>query len=413
MIITRARDISREANAHPRRLWSAQLLALLGAASIVVGCHAFPGEPGDGGVTDALLADGTHVDADSGDADGLIDGDLEDGGGLDAELAAALDEALERGLAAARGRGALAAVEVLGQGRWLGAAGDDELSPSMPFRVGSITKMFIAVLVLQLVDEGTLDLEDTLGAWFPGVDNAESITIRQLLQHTSGVYDYTASSRFRDDFERDPHRVIGIEEVLGYVAENSPAFAPGSRWQYSNTGYYLLGAMLEAASGLSIAELLRDRISAPLGLESTFYEPQEDIPDDLAPGYSTLFGAGVEVSDAYDVSVAGPSGAIVSRAADLLSFLAALASGELVPPSLREQWLDPVDAGFGLGYGLGVMLFPFPGRTPFGHDGSIFGYITVISHFPADGISTVMFMNYDGGDLNSLALELLEALGLV
>ncbi len=238
------------------------------------------------------------------------------------------------------------------------------------------------------------------------------ITIRQMLQHTSGIYDYLQSPTFQARVREAPLRELGVAEVVGYVMEGEPSFAPGEGWSYSNSNYYLLGAILERVSGETLADLLQARITEPLALASTGYEPAAPVAD-LLPGYGAPFAGPGVVTDTYDPTLAGPAGAMTSTAGDLLSFLRALESGARPPSGERDAWLTTIPASGGVSYGLAVMSFPLPGHASFGHTGSIWGYESFAAFFPDDGIRLVVVLNQTGADVNAVLVEMLGALDLL
>lgn len=364
------------------------------------------------------------IDAPEGEADAAPDFDAAAGDaaveepwppGLDPDTEADLQEALERGLEESGSYSVIAGVAIEGEGRWVGVAGEDEgLERGALFRIGSITKMFVAVLGLLAVRDGTLSLDDTLDRWFPTVDNADAITLRQLLQHTSGIFNYTASTTWFAGVVEDPHRVMTMDDLLGTIAAEEPTFAPGADWSYSNSGFYLMGAILEQESDASLTDLLHGRIWGPLAMDATFYEPGEDTPA-LVPGWSPAFTGFVDpMAEGYDPSLTGPAGGVVSTADDMLDFLGVLAAddGALLTAEENALMHDTVDAGDDVGYGLGLMEFPYPGTPIWGHEGSIWGYHSILTHFPDDGVDLVLLVNRDGADLNAVALAILDALGI-
>jgi CubicO group peptidase (beta-lactamase class C family)/pimeloyl-ACP methyl ester carboxylesterase len=240
------------------------------------------------------------------------------------------------------------------------------LLPTDRFRIYSITKTFTAVLVLQLVDEGVLTLDDTVADWLddPGVariPNVEQITVRQLLTHTSGVYDYFAedSPFWQDAYlgeEADWSRVWTPEELLAYAdgASHAPDFAPGEGVRYSNTGYILLGLIVEEATGHDFADRLHQQILDPLGMADTFFAATEPVPGGTAQGYH-LFGDELVNVSATHLSAQWTEGGIISTTHDLMRFADALFGGELLQPaSLQEMVTFVPSERPGIAWGMGV-----------------------------------------------------------
>jgi D-alanyl-D-alanine carboxypeptidase len=276
-----------------------------------------------------------------------------------------------------------------GQQTWQGASGLGDLGAKRParagdrFRIGSVTKSFVATLVLQLVGEGRLRLDDNLERWLPGlVPKGERITVRQLLNHTSGLYNYT------DDLPEPPRR-FRPRELVAIATGHKPLFAPGTEFSYSNTNYILAGMLVERVAGDRLAAQLQRRIFRPLGLDVTeLPTTQERIAGPHARGYSPP-DEGWRVTDGparlvdvteMDTSWAWAAGAMVSTTADLARFYQALLGGQLLAPELLKQMRTTVDAsqpGRGMRYGLGLeVLRPGCGTELWGHTGSLEGYGT-------------------------------------
>jgi D-alanyl-D-alanine carboxypeptidase len=276
-----------------------------------------------------------------------------------------------------------------GQQTWQGASGLGDLGAKHParagdrFRIGSVTKSFVATLVLQLVGEGRLSLDDNLERWLPGlVPSGDQITVRQLLNHTSGLYNYT------DDLPEPPRR-FRPRELVAIATGHKPLFAPGTRFSYSNTNYILAGMIVERVTGDRLAAQLQRRIFRPLGLDTTeLPTTQERIAGPHARGYSPP-DKGWRVTDGparlvdvteMDTSWAWAAGAMVSTAADLARFYQALLGGQLLAPELMAAMRTTVDASQfrrGARYGLGLeMLRHGCGAELWGHTGSLEGYGT-------------------------------------
>ncbi len=263
-------------------------------------------------------------------------------------------------------------------------ATDAALRPGAEFRIGSITKTFVATVVLQLVGEGSLDLDEPVARRLPGLlAGGQQITVRQLLNHTSGLPDYPA----------DPELFAGIVEnrvweprELVALAEKQPQlFEPGSAWMYSSTNYIVAGLLIEAVTGRPLARELDRRIFARLRLRHTSfpataarlsgYHAHGYISTDFIP---TADGEPLDVTG-YNPSYAWAAGAIVSNAADLSTFYKALLSGRLLDaPLLREMKQtvaeDPSDAQSTFRYGLGLERIDDACGANWGHRGTVYGY---------------------------------------
>jgi D-alanyl-D-alanine carboxypeptidase len=259
------------------------------------------------------------------------------------------------------------------------------MRPWLHYRVGSVTKPFVATVVLQLVAEGRLSLSDTVARWLPGIlPYDDQVTIRQLLNHTSGVPDYTLEPIIR--LYSDPRarfRAWTPRELVALVADQPPDFPPGTAWRYSNTGYILAGMIVEAATRHRLARELARRIFRPLGLRDTFFPVNRPtIPRPYARGYSLPLGQ--EQGPLLDFTVLNPSvawaaGALVSNLGDLEHFFRALLGGRLLPPRLLAAMTTPVPTGQpGFGYGLGLIVIDTPAGRLLGHDGAIPGFLNIV-----------------------------------
>jgi D-alanyl-D-alanine carboxypeptidase len=247
-----------------------------------------------------------------------------------------------------------------------GAPVDDEGM----MRIASVTKTFVATVVLQLAGEGRLSLEDTAEDWLPGVVqtdeiDGDEITVRQLLQHTSGLPDYDDPEDWGTEahFQRTRYEVADPLETVQAALEQGPVFEPGEDWSYSNPGYILLGMIIEEATGHHWAKEVNDRIVRPLELGDTFWAGfTAKLPEPHANAYHR-FEPGGDLVDVTEFIDHDASGGLVSTTADVDRFMRALWNGELLAPSqLRQmQQTVPVTAeGFDqiwpgeIGYGLGL-----------------------------------------------------------
>ncbi|MEV0660510.1 serine hydrolase domain-containing protein [Actinomadura luteofluorescens] len=273
------------------------------------------------------------------------------------------------------------------------------------FRIGSMTKPFVAAVVLQLVGEHRVSLDAPVDRYLPGVvpGNGEyrrKITIRRLLQHTSGVPDYLAYLN-PQEILKDPLAHHDTRDLVNLALAHPPVFAPGTGWSYSNTNYLLAGMLIEKVTGRTWGEEVRRRIITPLGLRETS-APQDAsaIPGPHPRGYVRP-GRDAPLVDltAFNPSVAGPAGGMISSGADVDRFLGALVGGRLLRPAqLREMMRTrPTGAADGRAYGLGLESRPLPcGGLYWGHGGDVFGYETA-SGATVDGGQATVMVNLDPG----------------
>lgn len=273
------------------------------------------------------------------------------------------------------------------------------------FRIGSMTKMFVATVVLQLVAEHKIELDAPIDRYLPGVvrgngNDGRAITVRELLQHTSGLPDYMDYVS-EQSVITDPLTGYSPQDLLNIALAHPPLFPPGTAESYSNTDYVLAGLLIQAVTGRPYGEEIDRRIIDPLGLHDTSVPVDEPgIPGAHPQGYAELPGsAPVDVSD-FNPSLAYASGAMISSAADMNRFLGALLQGRLLPPAeLRAmQSTVPTGDGSGSGYGLGLEGIPLPcGGRFWGHDGGILGFETMSGATPGGRAVTVMVNLNPGG----------------
>ncbi|MGG0207141.1 serine hydrolase domain-containing protein [Bacillus mycoides] len=273
---------------------------------------------------------------------------------------------------------------------WGYAAGVADLSSKQPmktdfrFRIGSVTKTFIATVLLQLAGENRLNLDDSIEKWLPGVIqgngyDGKQITIRQMLNHTSGIAEYSRSKEA--DFTHTK-RLYTAEELVKIGLSMPPDFAPGKGWSYSNTGYVLLGILIEKVTGNSYAEEIENRIIEPLELSNTFLPGNSSVIPGTkhARGYVQLDGAS-ELKDVtyFNPSIGSSAGDMISTADDLNKFFSYLLGGKLMKEQQLKQMLTTVPTGRAeIGrYGLGIYETKLQsGVTIWGHGDSIPGFVT-------------------------------------
>ncbi|WP_410660383.1 serine hydrolase domain-containing protein [Amycolatopsis sp. lyj-112] len=254
-------------------------------------------------------------------------------------------------------------------------------------RAGSNTKTFTAVAVLQLVAEGKVELDAPIEKYLPGLVRGEGIdatkiTIRQLLQHTSGLPNYTEHLGLQD-FEQVQHRFFQPSELLTAALAHPAKFAPGTKWEYSNTGYLLAGMVIEKVTGRPIQEQITERVIKRVGLRHTYWPQVGDqtIQGRHPQGYATGNVATGKVIDAteMDPSWGGAAGQLISTPSDLARFFRVLLEGKLMPAAQLAEMRKTVDAPLfpGTRYGLGLMSNPLTcGGVYWGHGGDIPGFET-------------------------------------
>ncbi|WP_174248288.1 serine hydrolase domain-containing protein [Streptomyces hoynatensis] len=296
------------------------------------------------------------------------------------------------------------------------------------FRIGSATKTCTATVVLQLAGEGRLSLEDTVEQWLPGVvrgngNDGSRITVRQLLQHTSGIPEVLPdipALTSADGYRAERLRSYTPEEVVGLAMQHPPAPCPehpsqpcpGTDWSYSNTNYLLAAMIVQEVTGRSWAQEVTDRIIRPLGLTGTETPGTlPSIPGPHAHAYATFgtgTGTGIDVTE-LNASMAVGSGSIISTAGDLNRFYRALLGGRLLAPEQLAEMTATVPAPeIGADYGLGLGELPLScGGSYFGHPGELLGY-HMWGGVTADGSRTaVVYVTSDGGQDTQQAMRTL------
>ncbi|MEU4563658.1 serine hydrolase domain-containing protein [Actinoplanes sp. NPDC023936] len=253
------------------------------------------------------------------------------------------------------------------------------------FEAGSNTKTFTAVLILQQVDRGKLALDAPVERYLPGVvPNGSNITVRMLLNHSSGLFSYTGDPDFFVDMEKDPQHVHTDAELLAIAFGHEPYFPPGKGWQYSNTNYTLLGMILHKQTGKSMPALVKERITGPLGLKRTYFaDPRAtNTGPGYARGYAITYASGTpRYTDTSSWPLggwAGAAGAMISTADDLSRFFSAVLQAKLFSPKQLKQMKTtvPFPAEFPMqgGYGLGLIRTDSPCGTVWGHGGDTMGH---------------------------------------
>ena len=250
------------------------------------------------------------------------------------------------------------------------------MRPGLRYKIGSVTKTFTATVVLQLVAERQLSLGDSVERWLPRlVPGGEHITVRQLLQHTSGLFDYLEDPRVAEPYlQGDLDFVWRPRQLVAIATEHPPLFAPGTGWSYSKTGYVLLGLIIRAATGSSVQQQLQARVLGPLHLRHTSFPITDTrIAGAHAHGYLPGAGPGGTPLDFTGLSPswAWATGNMVSSVEDVARFYRALLQGRLLPPRLLRAMQTTVDTGQGSRYGLGLIALPLPcGGTAWGGEGA-------------------------------------------
>src|SRR5690554_5586603 len=266
------------------------------------------------------------------------------------------------------------------------------------YRIGSITKTFTAVLVLKAIEEKKLKLNQTIETYFPSIENADEITLKQLLQHRSGIHNFTNDEDYLSYHTQHKTPL----EMLTIITEKGSDFEPGSKAAYSNANYVLLTLILEKVYNQSYGELLKKYITQPIGLNNTLVGTKIITENNEAKSFQRLNDWKVEAET--DMSIPLGAGSIVSTPSDLVKFSDALFDHQLVSEKSLLLMKTIKD-----NYGIGLLQIPFHNKTGYGHTGGIDGFSSIFTHFADGDISFAMISNGSGMNNNDISIAVLSA----
>lgn len=283
-------------------------------------------------------------------------------------------------------------------------------TPATVYQIGSITKQFTAVAIMQLVEQGKVRLDADHASYLPESPVKDRrLTVAQLLDHTSGLKNYTSlgSAYMQDTFRLD----LAADRMARLIAAQPPDFAPGTDWDYTNSGYFLAGMLVEKVSGMSYADYVRTHIAARAGLSSTEYCDLAAVRPGRARGYQTARSGGLEHAPPLNMSVPYAAGALCSTALDLVKYQRALVGGRLVRPASYRRMTQPavLRDGWRTIYGLGLVNDVFAGQRMVGHGGQINGFWSVLFYYPVHDVTVVLLSNVNpagGKSLWTIGFEL-------
>ena len=311
------------------------LTASLALATVACGGEAIqPGTGGSGGSGGAGPGTGGSGAATVGGGGG---GGGDGGGMVDAcdAIAPDLDAIVQQTYQAETLEGGVAvAVSTPACALWAGAAGDPALSETALVKSGHVSEMVVAAAVLVASEEGLLSLDDTLDTWEPSVPNASTITLRHLLSHTSGLFDYFDNQDFVDAFIASPSYVWTPSELIGYSVALGPNTPPGAQWDRTRVNFVLLGVVLESVTGQPAHEAIRQRVLTPLGLSVTALAGPEASFADVIDSY---IATGVEVSTLHHPSVDWVARSYVSTMEEIMVLTRAVIAGDLLAPAMTAR----------------------------------------------------------------------------
>ncbi|WP_062066613.1 serine hydrolase domain-containing protein [Cellvibrio sp. OA-2007] len=280
------------------------------------------------------------------------------------------------------------------------------------FRAASITKQFTAVSILLLVEQGRLSLDDKLNNYFPALPNAEKITIRSLLDHTSGMWEQEKD----EDFPFPVDQEVPANAHLSYIQKNKPYFEPGEKWNYCNNGYFVLGLIVEKIAGMPLESYMQKHLFSPLGMKNSGLYGNNAQYKYGATGYGIRDEKPYQEIDTNMFTYKGAA-ALYSTVEDLLLWSEALHNGKIISSESYQQLITPHKFTNGfvpfVGYGFGVGIEDVGGRHTIGHPGRMYGFQLDMLRIPEDNINVIFLANVNSGQLKAegrVAATIIETL---
>ena len=274
------------------------------------------------------------------------------------------------------------------------------------YRIGSITKQFTSTAIMQLVEWGQISLDDEITKFLPDYPTqGHRVTIHHLLTHTSGIKSYTGISP--DNMSGAFRRDLTHDELLDMFKNLPFDFAPGEQWRYNNSGYYLLGVIIERVTGQSYADYLGEHIFGPFDMHASYYCDEKTIIPNRAEGYARLDGKLVN-DDPISMNIPGAAGALCSTVTDLLKWQRAMNERRTVNEAAYTRMTTPAvldnDSTVTYGYGLGIR--EANGHRQIAHGGGINGFVTMLSYYPDDDLTVVVLSNTPGRHPQTMAQQI-------
>ena len=310
---------------------------------------------------------------------------------------------------------------------WTGNSGLADVGNKVPvaddtaFALGSVSKTYTAALILALAGDGAINLDAPAATYLPEMGLDPMITVRMLLDHTSGLDDYFLHASIDKALQADRAAAWSIRRTLRFVAK--PYFPPGTGWHYSNTNYLYLGLIAERATKSTLGVALNERFFAPLGLDATWYQTAEEPRARTAHGYrlvgTSRTATPIDLSDGTPVvpftsvvTASAGAGSIAATSADVATWARLLYTGKVLGPDMTAQMLGDVAATAGYSprvpYGLGVQAFSIDGRPTVGHSGRLLGFRAAMRHLPGEGTTIAVLTNQSRADPGAIVQRLLS-----
>ncbi|GGB69769.1 D-Ala-D-Ala carboxypeptidase [Flavobacterium suaedae] len=273
-----------------------------------------------------------------------------------------------------------------------------EANTETQYKIGSITKMFTASIIFQLIEERKLSFDTKLSEYFPEIKNADSITIKNMLNHTSGIFNYTNDGAFMAYLGSK----MSHKEMVEQIAAFEPAFKPGTTADYSNSNYLLLGYIIEQVTGKPYKDAVEKRIVKKLKLKNTDYFSKINPQQNEAFSYG-FDGTNWIQQEEWNESVAGAAGALQSTPEDLTKFIRALFKGDIIKQKSLDEMLE-----MDFGYGKGIFIFPFGERKFYGHNGGIEEFTSILGYYPKEEFAISLIINGSNYDYNEILIGILS-----
>jgi CubicO group peptidase (beta-lactamase class C family) len=264
------------------------------------------------------------------------------------------------------------------------------------FQIGSITKQFTSAIILQLQEQHKLSVQDKLSKYISDYPNGDSITIENLLTHTSGIYNYTNDDAYMQNNSADP---IKLSDLISLFKNKLLDFSPGSKYSYSNSGYILLGYIIEKITGKPYFTIVKENIFAPLGMTHTGFDFKNLKSPNKATGYLKLTAKNIKPSLVVDSSVSYSAGSIYTTVGDLYKWDRALYTNKIIHDPSLEKAFTP----FKNNYGYGWVIDSSYGKKVVMHEGGIFGFVSFIARIPADETCIILLENEQSSGLPKIA----------
>ena len=280
--------------------------------------------------------------------------------------------------------------------------------PDTKFRLASVTKQFTATLIMQLVEKGKISLDGTLSEYLPYYrkDTGDKITIHQILSHTAGLGNYTDDNKFMQD--KISEKVNPKDFILTYCS-GELAYEPGTDWAYSNSGYFILGAVIEEVTGKTYEQVLQENILDPAGMTNSGLEHSDKTYDNFAKGYVNELGE-LKPAIFIEMSIPFSAGSVYSTAEDMYKWDRILYTEKLLSNASKEKMFTPVKNNYG--YGWGILEFPAGDKKlkSIAHSGGIFGFNSLITRLTDDNKFIMVLNNFENGNIKNLTSGIVNIL---